>query len=191
VRLPSRGRIAAGFTFIELLVVIAIIALLASIVVVNMDSMSAPTQLDGAGRALGNVLVSLKDTAEMKNRLLSLEIDIEKNRWRIVDSPTPAQMPDQRDRAEATYYGDWTYAPRGVRIHDIAFSSTDVERGGTFTVTFNGDGELQPSGFVAFLTHDDLREDEGISVELSGLTGLVDYHHGKFTSEEVRKPDDF
>ena len=39
-RRPAAGA-AAGFTFIELMVVIAILALMASIVVVNLDGMSA------------------------------------------------------------------------------------------------------------------------------------------------------
>lgn len=188
---PARRHRCGGFTFLELMVVIAIISLLASIVVVNLDGLTAPTRLDGAGRSLGNQLVALHDTACLKNRLLSLEIDVPNGRWRMIDAPTPTDVPDPRDREEETYYGTWTALPSGVQIKEIAFSASEVVRGENVIVTFNGDGELQPGGFVAFLVHENLPEEEGMSVELSGLTGLVAYHRGKFTAEEVRRAEDF
>lgn len=187
---PAR-RPAAGFTFIELMVVIAILALIASIVVVNLDGISAPTKLRGCARAIGNQLLELKEMAALKDRAMSMEIDLEHQRWRIIDSPSAADIPDARDREAATFVGEWDVPPPGVRIHEISFSSTDVDQNGTRIITFQGDGEVGPSGFVAYLKHDALTEDEGMSVEISGLTGLVSYHDGHFKAEEIRRPEDF
>jgi prepilin-type N-terminal cleavage/methylation domain-containing protein len=184
-------RSAAGFTFIELMVVIAILALVASIVVVNLDNISAPTKLRGAARAIGNQLLELKEMAALKDRALSMEIDLEKQHWRVIDAPSENDIPDPRDREEATFVGEWVEMPSGVKIHELSFSSTDVDRSGSMIVTFQGDGEVTPSGFVAFLKHDALSEDEGMSVEVSGLTGLVAYHDGHFKAEEIRRPEDF
>ncbi len=188
---PARRTAAAGFTFIELLVVIAILALLASVVVANLDGITAPTKLRGAARALGNEILQLKEMAALKNRPLSLEFDLENQRRRMIDAPSEIEIPDKKEREEATYIGDWEPLPEGVTLKEVAFSSTDVDRGGTMVVTFSGDGEVSPSGFVAFLQHERLPDAEGISVEVSGLTGLVAYHDGHFTAEEIRKPEDF
>ena len=185
---PSRG---AGFTFIELMVVIAILALLASIVVVNLDGISAPTKLRGAARAIGNQVLELKEMAALHGRDLSLELDVEHQRWRIIDQPSVTDVPDPRDREEKTFYGEWTIPPQGVRLVEVSFSATDVDRNGSTVVTFHGDGEIEPSGFVAFLNHEALSEDDGMSVEVSGLTGLVAYHEGHFKAEEIRKAEDF
>src|SRR5438067_588354 len=142
------SRRTAGFTFIELMVVIAILALLASIVVANLDGITAPTKLRGAARTLGNQMLEPKEMAALKNRPLSLEIDLEHQRWRVVDGPSETEMPNEKDREEATWIGDWESPPDGVHIKELSFSSTDVDRGGTNTITFQGDGEVSPSGFV-------------------------------------------
>jgi len=182
---------AAGFTFIELMVVIAILSLLASIVVVNLDGISAPTKLRGTARSIGNQLLELKEMAALKDRAMSLEMDLEHQRWRVIDAPSVVDIPDEHEREDATFVGDWVETPEGVRIQEVSFSSTDVDSSGSLVVTFQSDGEVSPSGFVAFLKHDTLPEDEGISVEVSGLTGLIAYHDGHFKAEEIRRPEDF
>jgi type II secretion system protein H len=187
---PAR-RSARGFTFIEMLVVIAILALVASIVVVNMDGMSAPTKLRGSARAMGNLLLSLKEMAALKNRALSVEFDVEGQRWRVIDAPNETDVPNAKEREEATYYGDWDSPPSGVRLAELSFSSTDVARGSSTIITFQGDGEVAPSGFVAFFTYERMKDEDGISVEVSGLTGLVTYRDGHFKAEEIRKAEDF
>ena len=196
MRIPPSARRAAngpaaGFTFIELMVVIAILALLASIVVVNLDGISAPTKLRGAARSIGNQLLELKEMAALTDRPKSMELDLEHQRWRVIDSPSATDMPDPREREEATFFGEWVETPSGVRIQEVSFSSTDVDTNGSMMITFQADGEVSPSGFVAFLKHETLPEDEGMSVEVSGLTGLVAYHEGHFKAEEIRRPEDF
>jgi type II secretion system protein H len=186
-----RGRRDRGFTFIELMIVIAILALLASVVVVNLDGISAPTKLRGAARRIGNEILQLKDMAALKNRPLSIEFDLEKQRSRVIDRPSETDVPDPREREEETFYGEWESPPSGVRLKDLSFSADDVDRGGTVVITFLGDGEVSPSGFVVFLAHDRLPEEQGMSVEVAGLTGLVTYHKGRFAAEEIRKPEDF
>jgi prepilin-type N-terminal cleavage/methylation domain-containing protein len=189
--LPRSLRRAGGFTFIELLTVIAILALLASVVVVNMDNMSAPARLRGAAREFGNQMMQLKQMATERGRALYLEIDVEHQRRRIVDPPSVVDVPDARQREEDTFYGEWDTLPQGVRLEEIAFSTTDIEHEGSIVLDFEPDGELAPSGFVAFFQHVDLPEERGISVEVAGLTGLVAYHDGRFRAEETRRPEEF
>jgi type II secretion system protein H len=188
----SRRRDArAGFTFIELLVVIAILALVASIVVVNLDGMTAPTRLRGLARTLGNQMLQLKEIAGIENRPLSIEFDIENQQWRVLSTPSETEVPDPKERESQKYVGDWERPPVGVRIEEVSFSDTDVDKSGSTVITFQGDGEVSPSGFVVFVRHERLEEDAGISVEVSGLTGLVAYHDGHFKAEEIRRPEDF
>jgi type II secretion system protein H len=191
LRTACTPRRAAGFTFVELLVVIAIISLMSSIVVVNLDGISAPSRLDAAAREIGNQVLELEDLAELTGRPYAIEIDVDNQRYRVIGAPSPTEVPDPRDREEATFYGEWRDLDASVRIEEISFSSTDVERGGTVLVTFSSDGEISPSGFVAFLASDRLPQDEGVSLEVAGLTGLVSYHRGRIKAEEIRKADDF
>jgi hypothetical protein len=81
--------------------------------------------------------------------------------------------------------------PQGVRLEEVSFSSTDSDRTGSTTITFEGDGEVSPSGFVVFFRSESKNDDDGISVEVSGLTGLVAYHAGHFKAEEIRRSEDF
>jgi prepilin-type N-terminal cleavage/methylation domain-containing protein len=184
-----RAARSGGFTFLELMIVIAIISLLASIVVVNLDGISAPTRLRGVARRLGSQVQELRTMSTLKNRPMSIEFDLDKQRWRIIDAPSETDVPDPDEREEATFYGDWESPPPGVRF-EVAFSATDVDTTGTAMITFQGDGEIVPSGFVAYLEHERLPEDSGMSVEVSGLTGIVAYHDGHMKAEEIRRPED-
>ncbi len=173
-----------------MLVVIAILALLASIVVVNLDGITAPTKLRGAARTIGNLILNAKEIATLKNCSISIEFDVANQRWRVIDTPNATDFPNAKDREAATFYGDWETPPDSVQLREVTFAATDSGIRDTI-VTFQGDGEVDPSGFVVFLTHDRLSEDDGISVEVSGLTGLVSYHDGHMKSEEIRPPEDF
>jgi hypothetical protein len=108
----------------------------------------------------------------------------------MIDAPSIVDFPDEREREERTYVGDWTTLPHGV-FFDMAFGASDVRSSESLLVTFTGTGEVAPSGFVAQFGHQKLHEDDGLSVEVSGLTGLVAYHRGRFRAEEVRKAEDF
>lgn len=184
-------RRARGFTFVELMVVIAIIALLASVVVANLDGISAPTRQRGWARQIGNQILELKEAAMVQNRPLSVEFDRDQGAWRIVDVPSETAVPDENARKEQTYRSDWELPPDGVFTDGPFFASTDAQNSGTAVVTFNGDGEVQPSGFVLYVRRDQQREDDWITIEVAGLTGLVSYHDGKLAAEEIRKPEDF
>lgn len=185
------GRNRGGFTFIELLVVITIIGLMSSIVVANLDGLTDRSTLNATAREFGNTLLAIRDQAAIQQREINVEIDIENQRWRIVDIPPVTDVPDPKDREEATYEGPWAEPGRGVILDSIAFSKNDNTRRGTVMIGFDADGQLVPSGFVVFFRHVDGTEEDGVSVEVTGLTGLVDYAAGKKRSEEVRGSDDF
>mgnify|MGYP001306440393 CR=1 FL=1 len=185
-RLPSRG-----FTFIEMMVVVAILGLLSALVVVNLDGVTAHSQLSRSARDLGNKLQFLRDVAVVQSREMGLEIDIEHQRWREVDRPSAAEFPDPDEREDETFYGSWYEMPDGVSLEEVAFGRHDAEVDSRFELSFNERGELFPSGFVAYLTHEKLGPERGLSVEVSGLTGAVDYRDGHVEAEEVRDENDF
>ena len=187
----ARSRRTLGFTFVELIAVIAIIGLLAAIVVANLDRFSVYARLNSAARALGNQLLQVRDIAATHHRPLHVDLDQEHQRWRVVGPPSPHAVPAEKEREEQTIYGGWNELDDGVRIDEIAFGSGDAQRSGVFRVTFEGDGEVVPSGFVVYFVHEQLPDDEGVSVEVSGLTALVAYHQGRIRPEEVRDADDF
>jgi prepilin-type N-terminal cleavage/methylation domain-containing protein len=189
-RPPSRRR-DRGFTFIELMVVITLIAAMSALVVANMDGLTDRTSLAAAARELGNTLLGVRDVATSQQRELSVEVDVERQRWRVVDVPSPMDVPDPRDRREATSYGDWKSPPDGVVLESLEFGRNDVNKRGVVVLSFDPDGQLSPSGFVAFFRHEDVPEEEGVSLEMTGLTGALTYSIGKHASEEVRDADDF
>ena len=180
-----------GFTFVEMMVVIFVLSLTTAMVVVNLDGITARSELSAAGRDLGNKLLFLRDLAVVHGRELSLEIDIDEHRWREVDRPTETDGPDADEREDETFYGHWYELPRGIEIDEVAFGRADTETGNVIVVTFSEKGELFPSGFVAYLRHEKLGADDGLSVEISGLTGIVAYHRGRVEAEEVREEHDF
>lgn len=182
---------SAGFTFIELMVVIAVIGLMSALVVSRLDGLTDRSSLNAAARDLGNQILTLRDEAALQGREFLLEIDVEKQCWRFVDVPSPTDVPDPDDRRELTYEGTWNSPPDGVVFESLEFSRSDVERRGLVTIAFDADGQISPSGFVAYFRHENMTEDEGVSVEVTGLTGAVDYIPGRHRSEEVREPDDF
>lgn len=194
-RLRARHPASAGFTFIELMVVIAILGLMSALVVGNLDGLTSRSQLRATSRAFGNLLLSVKDQAVLQSRDLTIEVDLREQRWRVVDAPSPTDVPDPDDREEQTFYGSWQTPGDGIELVSIEFSRSDRETRGTLLLTFGPDGQLSPSGFVAYFKREDedaRNEDEaGVSVEVTGLTGLVDYKQGRVRSEEVRDPEEF
>lgn len=187
----TRSRLRRGFTFIEMMIVVAILGLLSTIVVANLDGLTDESSLSGAARELGNTILSLRDLASTQAREISLEIDVDNGRWRIVDVPSPAEVPDPADREEATWIQEWQRPPDGVILDSLEFSRSDVSRRGAVVITFDAEGQISPAGFVVYFRHVNLHEDDGLSVEVTGLTGLVDYAKGRVRSEEVREADDF
>lgn len=190
-RPSGRRRAARGFTFIELMIVIAVIGLMSAVVVASLDGITDDSRLAASARELGNTILTVRDIAASQGRELSIEIDVDEQRWRTVDVPSPTDVPDIRDREEATWYGEWQTPQDGVTLESLEFSRSDVNKRGLVTITFDADGQLSPAGFVVYFRHENQSEDEGVSLEVTGLTGLVDYVKGKKTSEEVREPDDF
>lgn len=173
------------------MIVIAVIGLLSAIVVANLDGLTDDSSLSAAARELGNTLLTVRDIASSQGRELSVEIDVEKERWRIVDVPSPTDVPDVREREAQTEYQEWQTMPEGVILDSLEFARSDVNRRGVVMITFDADGQLAPSGFVVYFRHENLPETEGVSVEVTGLTGLVRYYKGKRHSEEVRDAADF
>ncbi len=188
--MPRHGA-ARGFTFVEMMVVIFVLSLTTALVVTNLDGVTARAELSAAGRDLGNKMMFLRDLAVVQGREFTLEVDLDGQQWREVDRPSETDVPDPDEREEETYYGNWYQPASGIVIDEIAFGRADTEIGDVVELTISKKGELFPSGFVAYLRHEKLPEDDGLSVEVSGLTGIVSYHRGRIEAEEVREEYDF
>jgi prepilin-type N-terminal cleavage/methylation domain-containing protein len=188
-----RATTGDGFTFVEMLVVLFVLSLMTAMVVVNLDGITARSELSAAGRDLGNKMVFLRDLSLMHSSEYTLEVDLDGQRWRSYWNPTETDIPDEDERREAVEPDDldWYELRRGITIEEIAFGRSDTETGDVVALTFSEKGELFPSGFVAYLRHESLGDDDGLSVEVSGLTGIVSYHRGRIEAEEVREENDF
>jgi hypothetical protein len=173
------------------MVVVAILGLLATVVVANLDNITRNARISAAARGFGNLLVFLRDTAKIQGRTMSVEVDLDGQRWRAIDEPSANEVPDERDREELTEYSSWWDLEEGLRLISLEFGARDVVRGDTIVVGFTPEGELRPAGFVAFFNHEENEDEDDLSVEISGLTGLISYHRGVKEAEEIRDEEDF
>ena len=155
-----------------------------------MDGFTARSTLSAAARDLGNRLTFLRDIAIVQGRPMTLEIDFKEQGWRWIDRPSDTEVPDPDQREEDTFYGVFYELADGVVLEEIAFGREDTDSADSFELTFTPSGELFPSGFVVFLSHEQLPTEDGVSVEISGLTGIVSYHRGQIEAEEVREEHD-
>ncbi len=174
-----------------MMVVIFVLSLTAALVVSNLDGITARTTLSSTGHNLGNRLMFLRDIAIVQGREMTLEVNFDEQGWRWIDRPGATEVPDERDREDETFYGNYIELPDGVILDEIAFGRNETESSDVYELTFSETGELFPSGFVLYLRHEALPENDGLSVEISGLTGIVSYHRGRIDAEEVRPESDF
>jgi prepilin-type N-terminal cleavage/methylation domain-containing protein len=72
-----------GFTLVELTVVLAIAVVLSGLVIVRVDGWSSRTTLRASARALGNLIRTYREKAELEEGVYILAIDLEKGTYLV------------------------------------------------------------------------------------------------------------
>jgi prepilin-type N-terminal cleavage/methylation domain-containing protein len=80
-----------GFTLVELTIALAIAVVLTGIVIVRVDGWSSKTTLRASARALGNLIRTYREKAQLEESAYALSIDLEKGTYCVqaVDEDVP------------------------------------------------------------------------------------------------------
>jgi type II secretion system protein H len=173
----------AGFTMIEMLGVIVILGLVATLVTMNWRAILPRTELHSATRVLASTISGAHSEAIARNAIFRIEYDLDKHRYRV---NTPYRLggglaanDDERTALE------WTALPESVRFSRIQIDGIEYQKGMVY-VRFDPLGAA--SGHIITLEQQPYKN--SYTIEVQGLTGMIDYHEGVF-ERQPPKEDDF
>jgi general secretion pathway protein H len=144
IRRGECGRRAAGFTLIELLVVLAILGLALALIVGYKPPWSSTLGLRGAAAELASGLREARSEAILRNRPVSLDLDLAGRRFQIGAGPV-RQLPPALTLALLTVTGE----RRDGNIGGIRFNPDGSSTGGRISI---GDGKRALAVGVDWLT---------------------------------------
>lgn len=177
----ARGR-RSGFTLIEMLGVIVIMALIAGLVTMNWRAILPRTELHSATRILASTIQGAHSEAIARNAVFRIEYDLDKHRYRV---NTPYRLggglaANDDDRVSQ----DWIDLPLSVRFERIQIDGVEYRKGMVY-VRFDPLGAA--SGHIITLEQEPYKDK--YSIEVQGLTGMIDYHEGTFERQPPREED--
>lgn len=181
-RAVGRRAARAGFSMIEMLGVLVILGLIATIVAVNWRAILPKTELHSAVRTLASRLHGTRSEAIARSAEYRIEYDIDRHRYRV---NTPFKVDQglalrEEDRVSLA----WVELPQTVRFARVQIDGVDYEEG-IVRVRFDALGSS--SGHV--ITFVQKPEDHQYTVEVQGLTGLIEYHDGAWSRVAPREED--
>lgn len=177
----ARGR-RSGFTLIEMLGVIVIMALIAGLVTMNWRAILPRTELHSATRILASTIQGAHSEAIARNAVFRIEYDLDKHRYRV---NTPYRLggglaANDDDRVSQ----DWIDLPLSVRFERIQIDGVEYRKGMVY-VRFDPLGAA--SGHIITLEQEPYKDK--YTIEVQGLTGMIDYHEGAFERQPPREED--
>ena len=169
---------------VEMLAVVLILGMIATLVTINWRAILPRTELHSAVRELANTVQSTRSEAISRNAVYRIEYDIEQSRYRV---NTPFRVGTEgglalRDEDRRSY--PWIEMPDSVKIARIQIDGVDYTQG-IVQVRFDQLGSA--SGHAVFLVQQP--GDNYYTVEVQGLTGLVDYSEGQVVREAPKETD--
>jgi type II secretion system protein H len=178
----DRRAARAGFSMIEMLGVLLILGLIATLVTVNWRAILPKAELHSAVRTLANRLQSTRSEAIARNAEYRIEYDLDRHRYRV-NTPFKADQ-GLALREEDRVSLPWDELPSTVRFAKVQIDGVDYV-GGLVRVRFDPLGSA--NGHV--ITFVQKPEDNFYTVEVQGLTGLIDYHEGLWARTQPREED--
>jgi prepilin-type N-terminal cleavage/methylation domain-containing protein len=181
-RLPARAR--QGFSLAELLTVIVILGLIATVVTVNWRAILPKSELHSAVRNISEDLSSTRSEAIGRNAEFRVQYDLERRAWRVI---TPFKLDGSGAMAqtdEERLALPWKVLPGSIKFLRVDIDGVSYSQGQCF-VRFDALGAS--SGHTLVLAQ--LPENNIYTVEVLGLTGLIDFHEGAFVREPPKDTD--
>lgn len=194
-RIPRPPSRQSAYTLIELIMVVLIIGLIATVIFVRADFMTAPLRLRSAAREIASTVRLAVNEGISRSRNCYIQYDLDNDTyWLLVPVPGPpeeegaaqsqaigmALIPgagtgDAKENPTAPPQVHWVrileaHLPDGVTFEDIAFSPTDIRNSGRVDIPVTAFGTTL--GHIVHLANED---GEHISVRLNPLTGIVEF----------------
>jgi type II secretion system protein H len=172
----------AGFSMVEMLAVIVILGLIATIVTVSWRAVLPHEELHSAVRGLAAALQSVRSEAISRNGEYRIQYDLEANRYRTV---TPFKAGGGlAAKEEERMPLAWTTFPKSVKFQRVMIDGIEYSHGIVF-VRFDPLGAA--SGHTITLVQEP--DKNQYTIDVQGLTGLIDYHEGLFVREPPQDTD--
>lgn len=169
--LTSRASRHAGFTLIELLVTMVMIALAMAFVIPNLGSFIPEAKLEGSAKQIMRQLDWVRSEARIQGRPMSVDFDLKRSLWRIVNAPEQRLTRDQ-DADSLTERADfWRELESGVVFGSAGDSRNErAAKQGVYRVTFDEFGFSADQVITLKLETD---EKMVWSIVIQGLSGRM------------------
>jgi len=179
---PARGAAARGFTLLELLVTLTVMAMIFAMVLPNLGAFVPAAKLQGSGKQLVRTIDWARSEARIQARRMTLELDLERARWRIVHPPELRLTIDQTEDELMEWAFNWTALEPGVVFGGAGDARSGMATKGTYKLVFDEHGFSNDQLIVLRMP----QEPKLVwAVTLRGLTGAVQI----FESETGDEPD--
>lgn len=179
---PADRARSGGFTLLELLVTLTLIAMVFAIVVPNLGALVPSTRLQGSGKQILRTLDWARSESRIQARQMTLEFDLDRNRWRVVHPPEMRISLEQLEADLEEWAFDWNQLEDGVVFAGVGDRKQGMAEKGTYKMVFDEYGFTSDQLLVLRLKTDSQLV---WAVTLRGLTGAVTV----FESEQGQVPE--
>jgi prepilin-type N-terminal cleavage/methylation domain-containing protein len=168
---PARGA-AGGFTLLELLVTLTMIAMVSAMVIPNLGTFVPSARLEGSGKQLLRTIDWVRSEARIQARRMSLELDLDHARWRVVFPPEVMLTRDQEPESLEDWSFEWKSLEDGVVFAGAGEAKNGIARKNIYKILFDEHGFTSDQLVILKLT--ETGSQLLWSMELRGLTGNVE-----------------
>ena len=181
-RIRNAPSARTGFSMVEMMTVIVILGLIATIVSVNWKAILPKSNLHAAVRNLASTLQTARTEAISRNAEYRIQYDLEHQRFRVLSPFAADGRPalTEEDRLPLA----WNNLPSAIKFARITIDGVDFAQGMCY-VRFDPLGAA--SGHQISLVQ--APENNVYTIEVQGLTGLIDYHEGPFVRLAAKDAD--
>ena len=160
-----------GFTLLELLVTLTMIAMVSAMVLPNLGAFVPSARLEGSGKQLLRTIDWVRSEARIQARRMSVELDLEHARWRVVFPPEVMLTREQEPSTLEEWSFEWRPLEDGVVFAGAGEAKNGIARKDVYKILFDEHGFSSDHLVMLKLT-----EDVKLlwSMELRGLTGNVE-----------------
>ncbi len=164
----------AGMTFLEIMIVMVIVGIMASVTIPSLRGPYEFNKLRGGAREVVALMRYARSTAIMSEVEVPLEIDTEKDRFRLnLDKVAAKKKPEQRKAIREGSEASWRQLPKEV-VFAAVYSWDDPKKDKSIAqIVFYPDGSASDSRVVL-----ENRDKKMMTIVLNRATALAEIRKG-------------
>ncbi|MEC7583386.1 MAG: GspH/FimT family pseudopilin [Planctomycetota bacterium] len=167
-RTQRDDRRCSGFTIIEVMIVVLIMGMIAAIVIPNLGMFVPEARLNSAAQQLVSNIDFARSEARIQGKRVTLEFDLENERWRYVLPPEEQLTSDQDVQTLETNYLAWQELEEDVEFESAGNATNGLVRDKIFQMVFDENGFTSDQSIILQLASDPQMT---WTVQIHGLTG--------------------